>query len=159
MPGVSVTCPATVSSVLAKSIPNGNLSHTCEPERCLRSILYQNFYNTLAKRSIAHLLIYITIHTTKRRYASLRPWQPLGVSARHFSVNVVDADDDLSHLLRQPRAFILVNASNGLKISRPAVQGAFEHPDHEDMATYTGLDWTQPFPGSTIDGFKVHLRS
>ncbi|GJC87011.1 hypothetical protein ColLi_09849 [Colletotrichum liriopes] len=50
------------------------------------------------------------------------------------------------------------NASNVVKIAWADVQPAFEKPAHTDTATYTGVDWTKPFPGESIDGFQAHLR-
>ncbi|KAK1972909.1 hypothetical protein LY78DRAFT_675806 [Colletotrichum sublineola] len=81
----------------------------------------------------------------------------LGLLSLLFLSHVVDADEELSYIYYDNQEF-LANASNVLKISWPEVKGALEHPDHEDTATYTGFDWTQPFPGSSIDGFKIHLR-
>lgn len=52
----------------------------------------------------------------------------------------------------------LSNSSNVVKIAWADVQSAFKHPDHADVATHAGIDWTKPFPGSTIDGFQTHLR-
>lgn len=81
----------------------------------------------------------------------------IGLLSLSFLSHIVGADDELSYIYYDNQEF-LANASNVLKISWAEVKGAFEHPDHEDTATYAGFDWTQPFPGSLIDGFKAHLR-
>ncbi|KAK2038863.1 hypothetical protein LZ31DRAFT_477881, partial [Colletotrichum somersetense] len=48
--------------------------------------------------------------------------------------------------------------SNLATISWTEVEAALEHPVHTDVARYGGLDWTKPYPGSTVDGFEAHLR-
>ncbi|KAJ0340031.1 hypothetical protein COL26b_012722 [Colletotrichum chrysophilum] len=52
----------------------------------------------------------------------------------------------------------LANGSNVARISWSDIEGAFQHPDQADLATFGGLDWTKPYPGSSVDGFEAHLR-
>ncbi|KAK2027314.1 hypothetical protein LX32DRAFT_564557 [Colletotrichum zoysiae] len=67
------------------------------------------------------------------------------------------ADDLMSYIYYDNREF-LVDGSNLAKISWTEVEAALEHPVHTDVARYGGVDWTKPYPGSTIDGFEAHLR-
>ncbi|TDZ17901.1 hypothetical protein Cob_v009249 [Colletotrichum orbiculare MAFF 240422] len=52
----------------------------------------------------------------------------------------------------------LADYSNVIAMSWADIEAAFEKPDHSDIAPFTGVDWTKPFPGSSIDGFRAHLR-
>lgn len=52
----------------------------------------------------------------------------------------------------------LANASNVVGMSWPALKAAFASPNQTDTANYAGLDWTKPYPGSTLSGFSAHLR-
>lgn len=52
----------------------------------------------------------------------------------------------------------LANASNVIPMSWSTLEAAFADPIREDIATYTGLDWTKPYPGSPLPGFTTHVR-
>lgn len=52
----------------------------------------------------------------------------------------------------------LVEASNVVKMSWPTLEAAFASPNRSDIASFTGLDWTKPYPGSPLSGFTAHLR-
>ncbi|KAJ3948653.1 hypothetical protein N0V92_013122 [Colletotrichum tropicale] len=52
----------------------------------------------------------------------------------------------------------LADYSNVIAMSWADIKTAFEKPDHSEISPFTGFDWTKPFPGSKIDGFKAHLR-
>ncbi|KAK3386245.1 hypothetical protein B0T20DRAFT_457738 [Sordaria brevicollis] len=52
----------------------------------------------------------------------------------------------------------LANASNVIPMSWTALQAGFADPIREDVANFTGLDWTKPYPGSPAPGFTYHLR-
>ncbi|TIC91647.1 hypothetical protein CH35J_010918 [Colletotrichum higginsianum] len=67
------------------------------------------------------------------------------------------AEDSMSYIFYDNQEF-LVNNSNLARISWTEVEAAFNHPAHVDVASYGGLDWTKPYPGSPVDGFQAHLR-
>lgn len=52
----------------------------------------------------------------------------------------------------------LVESSNLIKMSWSALEAAFASPNRSDIATFTGLDWTKPYPGTPVSGFTAHLR-
>lgn len=52
----------------------------------------------------------------------------------------------------------LADYTNLIAMSWADIETAFEEPDHSDVAPFAGLDWTIPFPGSKVEGFKAHLR-
>ena len=52
----------------------------------------------------------------------------------------------------------LAASSNIIEMSWPVIQAAFQHPNRTDNASFSGRDWSKPYPGSKLDGFGVHLR-
>ncbi|KAJ5773845.1 hypothetical protein N7457_008741 [Penicillium paradoxum] len=51
-----------------------------------------------------------------------------------------------------------MNGSNIGSVAFSDIQAAFKSPNLTDEVTFSGYDWTKPFPGSAISGFKTHLR-
>ncbi|KZL74221.1 hypothetical protein CT0861_01766 [Colletotrichum tofieldiae] len=66
-------------------------------------------------------------------------------------------EDSMSYIYYDNQEF-LVSMPNLAKISWTEVEAAFDRPAHVDVASYGGLDWTKPYPGSPVDGFQAHLR-
>jgi hypothetical protein len=52
----------------------------------------------------------------------------------------------------------LADASNLVQMSWPTLEAAFASPNRSDSASFSGLDWTKPYPGNAISGFTTHLR-
>ncbi|KAJ4398158.1 hypothetical protein N0V85_006355 [Neurospora sp. IMI 360204] len=52
----------------------------------------------------------------------------------------------------------LAASSNVVPMSWSTLQAAFASPNRSDIASWTGLDWTKPYPGSPLSGFTTHLR-
>lgn len=52
----------------------------------------------------------------------------------------------------------VANASNIMSMSLPLLQTRLEAPNATDVANVSGFDWTQPYPGSAIQGHMAHLR-
>ncbi|KAE9574759.1 hypothetical protein CGMCC3_g9242 [Colletotrichum fructicola] len=67
------------------------------------------------------------------------------------------ADDFMPYVYFENQEF-LANGSNLARMSWSEIEAASQHPAHVDVATFSGLDWTKPYPGSSVDGFEVHLR-
>ncbi|KAJ3960375.1 hypothetical protein N0V92_002981 [Colletotrichum tropicale] len=72
-------------------------------------------------------------------------------------ISLAAADDSMTYIFFENQEF-LANGSNVARISWSEIEGAFQHPDQADLATFGGLDWTKPYPGSSVDGFEAHLR-
>lgn len=43
-------------------------------------------------------------------------------------------------------------------VSYSSIQEALVNPDRRDSASFSGLGWTKPFPGVSINRFAAHLR-
>lgn len=52
----------------------------------------------------------------------------------------------------------IANASNVVPMFMSILEAAFASPNRSDIANFTGLDWTKPYPGRSLSGFTVHLR-
>ncbi|KAK2060412.1 hypothetical protein LY76DRAFT_509962 [Colletotrichum caudatum] len=52
----------------------------------------------------------------------------------------------------------LSNPSNVVEFSWPSLKAALTSPNRSDVASYTGFDWTLPYPGTPLSGFSTHLR-
>ncbi|EGO57222.1 hypothetical protein NEUTE1DRAFT_121728 [Neurospora tetrasperma FGSC 2508] len=52
----------------------------------------------------------------------------------------------------------LAASSNVVPMSWSTLEAAFASPNRSDIASFTGLDWTKPYPGSPLPGFTAHLR-
>lgn len=74
-----------------------------------------------------------------------------------LAASLVVADDFMPYIYFENQEF-LANGSNVARISWKEVEAAFRNPDHADSATFGGLDWTKPYPGSFVEGFEAHLR-
>ncbi|KAL3301791.1 hypothetical protein RB213_004930 [Colletotrichum asianum] len=74
-----------------------------------------------------------------------------------LAATLVAADDFMPYVYFENQEF-LANGSNLARMSWSEIDAAFQHPAHADVATFSGLDWTKPYPGSSVDGFEAHLR-
>lgn len=75
----------------------------------------------------------------------------------HDNLAKATKDTDTSYIHFDSIEYI-ANASNTIPMSWSALKTAFADPVSEDIATYTALDWTKPYPGSPLPGFTAHLR-
>lgn len=80
----------------------------------------------------------------------------LGLSQLGYAA--VDANDVRMSPIFADAIEFLPNVSNIVNVSYPTLQVAFKTPNLSDNASMTGFDWTEPFPGSKIDGHKAYMR-
>ncbi|KAF6834629.1 hypothetical protein CMUS01_06101 [Colletotrichum musicola] len=69
----------------------------------------------------------------------------------------VAGEEDVSFIWLDNTVYF-ANESTIVKMSWPVLKDAFASPSRSDIASYSGFDWTQPYPGAPLDGFSAHLR-
>ncbi|KAI7786227.1 hypothetical protein LA080_004612 [Diaporthe eres] len=65
---------------------------------------------------------------------------------------------DISSCIFHDNIEWLSNKSSIVPVSYPSIQEAFASPERRDSASFSGLDWTKPFPGVSINEIGAHLR-
>ncbi|KAJ4399153.1 hypothetical protein N0V85_006103 [Neurospora sp. IMI 360204] len=75
----------------------------------------------------------------------------------HGNPCLAEATTDTSYIYFDNTEY-LVESSNVVQMSWSALEAAFASPNRSDIASFTGLDWTKPYPGSPLSGFTAHLR-
>src|ERR1700753_2749497 len=74
------------------------------------------------------------------------------------AVSTVRAQNDVFSPIYVNNIEFLVDSSNVVNISFPALQTALKKPNSTNETSFAGYDWTKPFPSSKIDGHGAHLR-
>ncbi|KAK1445739.1 hypothetical protein CMEL01_09982 [Colletotrichum melonis] len=88
-----------------------------------------------------------------RGLTTIAPW---GLLLAFLTIRVARADD-VSYIYLENVAY-LANSSNVVEMSWSVLKSAFLSPSRSDVATYSGFDWTKPYPGVPLPGFSAHLR-
>lgn len=71
---------------------------------------------------------------------------------------LASSDDNSTAYLYLDNVPYLAATNNIVPMSLDALTAAFAQPNVSDTATFSGYDWTQPFPGTPTSGFAAHLH-
>ncbi|GKT61943.1 hypothetical protein ColTof3_09282 [Colletotrichum tofieldiae] len=83
----------------------------------------------------------------------------IGFCALALSSLFVNAEtaQDTSYIYLDNTPYV-ASVSNVVEFSWPTLRDAFKSQNRSDVASYSGFDWTKPYPGTPLSGFSAHLR-
>ncbi|KAK4184081.1 hypothetical protein QBC35DRAFT_506676 [Podospora australis] len=138
---------STAKEVLAQTNGHKSLRRDCDSTPSLLAFTHPVFFF-----SLLHSFT-MARDSTMRRAAQCFLWTALASTA------VAQAGDSVKNtsVIYLDNIHWLADYNNLVKMSWPAIEAAFAQPNFTDSASFSGRDWTKPYPGTPINGFGSHL--